>query len=140
MEDRTYEQQAAWFSEHSIIIAGHGAALTWSAFIKPCTVVIQLYPPHYYPFHFYESLISQSGGCSISWWEGAYIGRNETLRNQTEMVAIQDQLLHSQIRSDRKYYRQQDIHISAEKLAALLKLARERRDECVERGQRYRQT
>jgi len=44
-----------------VIISPHGAQLTNLIFARPCTVVVELYPRHYFMPGFYLSLAAQVG-------------------------------------------------------------------------------
>ena len=121
MEGLSFLEQARSFATATIVIAAHGAAMTWSAFIKPCTVVVQLYPTHYYPIRFYEALIVESGGVALSWWDGAYIGSNRTLLNESKLNADQDFAAHH---SKRGMWRSKPINIDNATIDTLLQVAR----------------
>lgn len=69
-EGTSFEYQAEWFATKDVIFAPHGAALIWSAFIQSETIVIQAYPPKYYPNRYFEPLINISGGYSYDWHLG----------------------------------------------------------------------
>jgi len=58
-------EQAEWFASKDLIVGAHGGAMTNTMFIQKNTVVLQLYPPHYYPNDFYEPLIEKCEGIAV---------------------------------------------------------------------------
>jgi hypothetical protein len=83
--------QAAWFATKDIIIGAHGAAMMNCLFILPKTIVMQLYPEHYF-FQSLEPLIEGVGGIALDWYVGttphydwmtsAKLGKNNVVREQ----------------------------------------------------------
>ena len=128
MEDSKFDEQISWWNEHHIILASHGAAMWAVPFAEPCTAIIQLYPEHYYPIYFYEQLITESGSVPVSWWPGAYIGTNETLREASAREAIQDFKEHH---SNRGKYRDVDIVLSEAELKEIIMFAVREREACL---------
>lgn len=63
-------EQAYYFASNDIIIAAHGAAMINCAFLQPGSIVVQLYPKHYYPTFFFEPLIRQVKSYPYAWYEG----------------------------------------------------------------------
>ena len=122
-------EQALWFYNNDIIIAAHGAAMTWAAFIQPCTVIIQIYPAHYYPIDFYERLILESGGIPMSWWHGAYIGVNETQLNISRSNAIMDFKNNILMRGS---HRAKNIHVPTDIINKLVTHATMLRINCLQ--------
>ena len=61
-EQKAPAEQALWVHAHDIIVAPHGAGLSNVVFARPCTVVLELYPKHFYLPGFYLPLVSDSGG------------------------------------------------------------------------------
>ena len=47
-----------------IIVSPHGAQLSNLAYIRPCTVVVELFPPGYY-LQFFQSLVLSANGVSF---------------------------------------------------------------------------
>ena len=62
MEDMKPTEQFLFWSQHDIIVTGHGAAITNAFFLPPgnASAVIEIFPPHYYPDIF--SLLLKSAG------------------------------------------------------------------------------
>ena len=61
-EQKAPAEQALWVHAHDIIVAPHGAGLSNVVFARPCTVVLELYPKHFYLPGFYLPLVADSGG------------------------------------------------------------------------------
>ena len=57
-------------SDHDVIVAAHGNALTNAAFIRPGSIVMELFPPNYYIVGFFQPLIVESGGLALNWHQG----------------------------------------------------------------------
>merc|ERR1712166_402158 len=53
-EGKSFDVQARWMMERDLVIAAHGGAMTWGAWLGPCSVLLQIYPEHYYPVYFFE--------------------------------------------------------------------------------------
>lgn len=47
-DDYTFEEQAKHFHSVDVVISPHGAQLSNSVFLRPCTVVLELLPPSFY--------------------------------------------------------------------------------------------
>ncbi|CAJ1952000.1 unnamed protein product [Cylindrotheca closterium] len=60
--------QALTMHSADIIIAPHGAQLTNLAFIKPCTVVAEIFPRGYY-LQFFQSYVVAAGGIAFEGYE-----------------------------------------------------------------------
>jgi len=69
-ENEPFEYQAKWFARMDVIFCAHGAAMSWASFIQKDTIVIQAYPPKYYPNKYYEPLIRISEGHAYNWHRG----------------------------------------------------------------------
>lgn len=63
-------EQAQYFASQDVIVAAHGAALTNCAFLQPGSIVVQLYPKHYFPTFFFEPLIRQVKSHPYAWYDG----------------------------------------------------------------------
>lgn len=124
-ESMSFYDQARFFHEHDIIIGAHGAAMTFSVFVRPCSVVVMVYPPHFYPIDFYEPLVEKAGGIAVSWWKGAYIGSNKTLLGDSRDRAIKDYVHHH---ADRSRYINTDVAIDQDRL---VDEARRLRKQCL---------
>ena len=70
-ETMPFANQTRWMSSHDVVIAAHGAGLTNAAFIRPCAIVMELFPPNYYVSEFYQPLIQQAGGIALEWHNGS---------------------------------------------------------------------
>jgi len=66
----TLKSQARWMWDHDVIVAAHGTALINAAFIRPGTIVMELFPPNYYVAGFFQPLIFESGGFALNWHQG----------------------------------------------------------------------
>lgn len=60
-DNMTASQQALWMTNHDIILAAHGAALTNIMFSAPCTVVLDMFPKTYFWPTFYSTLATEVG-------------------------------------------------------------------------------
>lgn len=123
----SYDEQAMFMREHSMIVMAHGAACTMTVFIRPCTVVIMLYPLYYYPIDFYENLVREVGGIPISWWSGAYIGEDIDKLRKNRSEAIE---LFKTHHDDRGTLRRRNINIHSAEWNALVTLGNELYREC----------
>ena len=126
-EDLPYLNKSKWMHEHDIIIGAHSAAMIHSIFIKKCTVVIQLYPEHYYPNQYFESLIRESGGIPISWIRNKYLGNNATLAAKNEAMLLDDFKSH---KDKSEHWKFQDINIDKNTINKLLQIASEEQLRC----------
>jgi hypothetical protein len=68
MEGLSMVEQAKWFASQDVIVAGHGAALTNTIFMRPNSIVIHLYPYRYYFPGYFESLVTKVGGYNLDWY------------------------------------------------------------------------
>lgn len=59
-EQASFHDQVQFFSNHTIIISGHGAQLTGIAFSRPCTHLIEIFPNGYAIPEFFGSLATSS--------------------------------------------------------------------------------
>ena len=71
-EHMSFVDQVRWFSSKDVIIGAHGAVFTNSIWIREHTIVMQIYPPFYYPHYYYDSLIKIAGGVSLSIYHGQH--------------------------------------------------------------------
>jgi hypothetical protein len=60
LEGAPFSEQIRMVRESQILLAPHGAAVTNAAFLKPCSIVIEIYPAMYFWPTFYGSLANQS--------------------------------------------------------------------------------
>ena len=60
MENKTFEQQIRLLKDIDILVTPHGAALTSSIFLPPCSSFVEIFPKGYYWDQFYGSLASIS--------------------------------------------------------------------------------
>ena len=61
MEDLTAIQQMAWWSRQNIVVAAHGAALTNVIFLQNNSAVVEIFPAHYCPIHYFGGLCERTG-------------------------------------------------------------------------------
>ena len=87
--------QAKFFACHEIIIGAHGTAMTNALFIRPNTIVMQLYPRNYYPHEYYEPLIEEAGGIAIDW-----INNSDPVSDSLKSSISRGQLRASDIEAD----------------------------------------
>jgi Glycosyltransferase 61 len=86
----TVRDQARAMHRADIILSPHGAQLTNAIFIRPCTVVLELYPYAYY-VPFFPSLVRSAAG--IPWVAypqcyDRYADRNQTMRDASHRVKV----------------------------------------------------
>ena len=124
-----FDAQFAWTRRQDIIIAAHGAALTWVAVARPCAAVVELFPPSYYPFGFFGPLVHAAGAVSLPWWRGAPLDdSNQTRWRVARRTAVRAYWAGF---ADRAALQAQDLDITEIEFDALLALARARRRRCV---------
>jgi hypothetical protein len=70
MEGMTFAQQAEWWSRHDVVVTAHGAGVTNLIFMRDNASVVELYPDHYYPIDFYQSLCESVGVKHYGWYNG----------------------------------------------------------------------
>lgn len=109
MESLPFHAQAAFFVEHDVIVAAHGAALTNAVFVRHGTIVVECFPPNYYPLEYYRGLVQQSGGIHVDWHVG----------NQP----VEDFARHSHNKSERVRHRNKNFRVSPEQVIFLIKQA-----------------
>jgi hypothetical protein len=124
------EDQALWIDAHDIVLAPHGAAVSNVIFLRPCSVFVQFYPLHYYPFGFFEPLISVVGGIPITWYPGkdfTLTGDKEKLQSAEATAKFKDN------QEQRGSLRAADIRVSAQVLKDVLTLAKTRHVACTQK-------
>jgi Glycosyltransferase 61 len=94
--DRTLYDQALSIYSADIIYSPHGAQLSNLVYIRPCTVVVEMFPPEYY-LQFFQSLVVNAYGIS---YEG-YPKTNGTKVMDTQKMLQEDR--RSQVRSNPIY-------------------------------------
>ena len=72
LKGNSLKEQALEFHRADIIVSPHGAQLTNLAFIRPCTVVLELFPTQYYLSYFQKYVLSAAG----IHYEGYELGRS----------------------------------------------------------------
>lgn len=97
METMVPSEQFVFWSQHDIVITGHGAAVTSAFFLPPgnTSAVIQIFPPHYY-LNMFSYLLSSAGLHDY----GYYNGVSDYMEDFAE---------HSKTIEDRTKYRTQDL-------------------------------
>ncbi|MEM7579943.1 MAG: glycosyltransferase family 61 protein [Cyanobacteria bacterium P01_A01_bin.80] len=90
MDNKTIAEQAEMFSEASIIVAPHGAALTNLLFIQPETCVIELIPYGYVNNCFYA--LSNYGNAYYSYLQGKDTNQNNITPNKRDIFIDIDKL------------------------------------------------
>jgi len=90
-EGTSLAAQVQWMACHDIIIAAHGNALTNTAFIRPGTIVMELFPPNYYLPGYYQPLIDQSAGIALAWPKRETKLAKDTVLNWDNRVALRSQ-------------------------------------------------
>lgn len=68
-EKLTFRQQVAMMHSVDVAIAVHGAGETNIAFMKPCSVVIEIFPNGFYIPNYFRSLAMKAGLLHYSWQE-----------------------------------------------------------------------
>ena len=61
MEDLTVTQQIAWWSQQNIVVAAHGASLTNMIFLRNNSAIVEIFPAHYCPKHYFGALCKITG-------------------------------------------------------------------------------
>ena len=112
MEDMQVDEQFAFWSQHDIIVAAHGAALTNAIFLPPGggSAVIEIFPHHFYWTEFYATLLKRSGLRGYGYYN-----------NVTDIKA--DYAAHSRNHSDVMKYREQNLNPPVEAIVDLVKQA-----------------
>mmetsp|Transcript_12604 Transcript_12604/g.18877 ORF Transcript_12604/g.18877 Transcript_12604/m.18877 type:complete len:464 (+) Transcript_12604:85-1476(+) len=105
LNGNSLKEQALEFHRADIIVSPHGAQLTNLAFIRPCTVVLELFPNQYYLSYFQKYVLSAAG----IHYEGYELGRSplhdtmDTINNSElrgsargkQMLASPQSILHA---------------------------------------------
>jgi hypothetical protein len=68
-EKMTFRQQVAFMHSVDIVITTHGAGETNIAFMKPCSVIIEVFPHGFYIPYYFKSLAEKVGLLHYSWQE-----------------------------------------------------------------------
>lgn len=112
MEVMTPAEQLLYWSQHDIIITGHGAAITNALMLPPgnTSAVVEIFPPHYYPTSFFGRLLESAG-----------IRRYCYLNGVSDYVA--DFQLHSKTLADRTFYRGQTLEPPLDDILGLVNLS-----------------
>lgn len=119
-EGLTFLEQAAWMYKHDIILMAHGAAVTNTIFMRPCSVLVQFYSNHYYPLGFYEPMISAVGVVPITW----YPNKNMTADPMPQdAAALQEHALHGKTYAARKRLRALPVVLTKDVLHTTLDIA-----------------
>jgi Glycosyltransferase 61 len=110
-EMQPMEQFVLW-SQQSIVIAPHGAALTNGIFLPPgnASAVIEIFPPHYYPTFFFGNLLRSCG-----------IRRYGYYNNEKDPVA--DWEVYGSTKDQRSYYRSVDVEPPIDDILGLVRKA-----------------
>jgi hypothetical protein len=66
-EDQSFETQAMSFARADIVVSIHGAGETNILFMKPCSILIEIYPWQYTPVNFFHGLASKVGMIHEYW-------------------------------------------------------------------------
>jgi hypothetical protein len=109
MERMSFVQQAEWWSRQDVVVAAHGASMTNLIFMENASV-IELYPDHYYPMHFYSSLSESVGISHYGWYNG--VADPEA-----------DYRQHCRTVDDRNFYRNVDLTPPVEQVLELVRRA-----------------
>ena len=112
MEDMTPREQFVFWSQHDIIVTGHGAAMTNAIFLPPgnASAVVELFPPHYYPAYFFSNLLTSAGIRGYGYFNGV-----------ADYIA--DHAEHSKTLEDRDLYRNQDLEPRVDAVLDLVRQA-----------------
>ena len=76
MENKTFVEQIQLLKDIDILLTPHGAALTSSIFLPPCSSFLEIFPNGYYWDQFYGSLASISNHGRATLYEGEDDGDN----------------------------------------------------------------
>jgi hypothetical protein len=66
-EDQPFETQARSFAQADIVVSIHGAGETNILFMKPCSILIEIYPWQYTPVYFFHGLANKVGMIHEYW-------------------------------------------------------------------------
>jgi Glycosyltransferase 61 len=105
-------EQYAFWSQHDVIVAAHGAALTNAIFLPPGggSAVIEIFPPHFYDTDFYGTLLKRSGIRGYGYYNDV-----------TDIAA--DFAAHTKTHSEVIKYREQNLSPPVEAIIDLVKQA-----------------
>ena len=105
--------------------------MVWAAWLRPCSVLIQIYPEHYYPVSFYEVLTSNVSSIPISWWTGSYVGTDEASLAKSKDQATVDFKKHI---SSRVELRSKEYlpDVTQEIWQSLFEMAKLKRQRCLD--------
>jgi capsular polysaccharide biosynthesis protein len=105
-EGMSFHEQAVWWSRQTVVIAAHGAALTNSVFLRPQSIVMEIFPSNYYICAFFQTLVQESGSIHLEWY-----------KEPTKIEALQHYQRHSKTYAERMYWRSLDVRPNATDVA-----------------------
>jgi hypothetical protein len=115
MEDMDFKEQASWWSQQDVVVGAHGASMTNLIFLTPAAAVVEIFPEHFYPIDFYQSLSASCGVRHFGWYN-----------NVTDPLA--DYRAHCHNAVDRDRYRTVDLTPPLEQVVELVRQAVTGRD------------
>ena len=112
MEDMKPTEQFLFWSQHDIIITGHGAAITNAFFLPPgnASAVVEIFPPHYYYVNFFSSLLKSAGLHGYGYFNGV-------------SDYITDHKEHSKTLKERSFWRGQNLTPPVDAIVDLVRQA-----------------
>ncbi len=149
-EDRSFDEQIRPFAFADVVIAIHGGGETNIAFMRPCSILIEVFPWKYTPFAFFHEL-AMNVGLIHEYWEAERPTTFPKFSNASAecrtvffplwseygLNTTHNELLTSDCQSSyecRKCARHvNDVNISVPMLQDKLSIALEKRNECVDR-------
>ena len=66
MDGMSLREQLHWISTKDIVFTSHGAQNTNLAFLRPCSVVVEAYPPGWYIPEYFMPLVTMVGGLGFT--------------------------------------------------------------------------
>ena len=69
-ENVSFPDQAQWMHRMDVVISPHGAQLTNALFLRPCTVVLEIFPMNYYVPGYFSTLVTAVGGLTFVAYPG----------------------------------------------------------------------
>lgn len=113
--------QVQWFIQHDVIVLAHGAALTNAMFLRPSTIVVELFPPNYFPADFFSQLVRISGANLYQLYTGANLtGVDDTALEENYQRGKSDYLENGQSMSNRHHWRNIDFEVPVSDVVKLI--------------------
>lgn len=107
LEPLSLRQQAVLLRETDVVIAVHGAGETNIAFMKPCSIVIEVYPRGFYIPYYFGGLAKQSGLLHYSWnANSSHTIRKQSFIDRPFCKDLLDEMIEGKSKPKTSYFQQ----------------------------------